>query len=570
MTATIGYVETSCAPASAPAWASPARHDPGRLVVLDGTSTPAVDRADIDTRRHRAATGVVAALANPAIVERLAPGVLEALEVVLSGLDPRWRWGADCAAALEMVEAGQAVAAFATATTVMGVAAYHDEILAQIHEDIEGRDPAIRVGDPIDEADRATVAELTAAVGWSATASWRAVAWATRDRLRHAPVVDRLRAGSLDEPTARRILAATTGCPSECLPALIDRVLALNPDGSRPSYGQVGRRLSKEAAALDEQACREEQDRAVARRGVWAHVQPDGTGTLTITSTTSAIVAAAERLDAVARALRSGGDHRTVSQLRSDAALDLLHRGVLVAPVTVAAAAQAKPSPAHASPSPAPAVPGPAHSNPSPTPSSPAPAPAAPGPAHASPASAPAVPGAAGLPMPPARVTVIVGLETLMGLDDNLAGLPGYGFVTASQARDIAFAPGSVWARLVTDHHGVARAVGTHRYRPDAATTRLVQHRDTMCRAPGCTTPAVDCDLDHQIPFPAGDTHPSNLAALHRAHHNLKTLRLWASRLDERDGAITWTTPARRSYTTRLHDHRADLRPPPDTPDPPF
>jgi hypothetical protein len=345
VTATIGYVVAPREPASAPAGATPASSQPDRFVVLDGASTAdALAGADARagagaTRAHRAAAAVVAALANPAVVERIAPTVLEALAVVLGGHDPRWRWRADCADALEMVQAGQAVASFATSATVQGVAAYHAEILTQVHDDIEDRDPSIRVGDPIDDADRATVAELVAAVGWSTTAAWRAVAWATRDRLRHGPVLDRLRAGTVDEATARRIVAASANCPSECLPALTERVLARNADGSPPSYSQVGRRLSKEAAALDERATREEHHRAVARRGAWAHVEPDGTGTLTITSTTSAIVAAAERLDAVARSLRAAGDHRTLSQLRSDAALDLLHRGLLAGPLADAAAA---------------------------------------------------------------------------------------------------------------------------------------------------------------------------------------------------------------------------------------
>lgn len=52
-----------------------------------------------------------------------------------------------------------------------------------------------------------------------------------------------------------------------------------------------------------------------------------------------------------------------------------------------------------------------------------------------------------------------------------------------------------------------------------------IRFRDGTCRAPGCQVPAENCDIDHQRPWrdPGGHTEASNLWALCRRHHRLKT-----------------------------------------------
>ena len=52
-----------------------------------------------------------------------------------------------------------------------------------------------------------------------------------------------------------------------------------------------------------------------------------GTGSLTVTGEAGRVAAAMERVDDVARRLRGDGDARTLTQLRSDVALDLLLYG---------------------------------------------------------------------------------------------------------------------------------------------------------------------------------------------------------------------------------------------------
>lgn len=63
-------------------------------------------------------------------------------------------------------------------------------------------------------------------------------------------------------------------------------------------------------------------------------------------------------------------------------------------------------------------------------------------------------------------------------------------------------------------------------YRGRYAPVRLrdaITFRDGTCQAPGCAVPAQRCDLDHQIPHPEGPTTGSNLWALCRRHHRLKS-----------------------------------------------
>jgi hypothetical protein len=80
-------------------------------------------------------------------------------------------------------------------------------------------------------------------------------------------------------------------------------------------------------------------------------------------------------------------------------------------------------------------------------------------------------------------------------------------------------------------------------YLPSARLATYVRARDLTCRAPGCDRPAVDCDLDHTIPYAdGGATHPSNLKCLCRLHHLLKTFWGWRDH-QLPDGTVIWTLP---------------------------
>jgi hypothetical protein len=87
-------------------------------------------------------------------------------------------------------------------------------------------------------------------------------------------------------------------------------------------------------------------------------------------------------------------------------------------------------------------------------------------------------------------------------------------------------------------------------YVPSRALRDFVRCRDLTCRWPGCDRPAVECDLDHTIPYAdGGPTHASNLKCYCRTHHLVKTFWGWR---DEQlpDGTLILRSPAGRTYVT--------------------
>ena len=164
-----------------------------------------------------------------------------------------------------------------------------------------------------------------------------------------------------------------------------------------------------------------------------------------------------------------------------------------------------------------------------------------------------------------ARVVInVVASDRTVHADGAEPGyLEGYGVIDAEQVRQLAAAASLLVADPVTS------PVEALRYQPSAALERAVRCRDLTCRFPGCSRPAVVCDLDHTIAFnhknPAagGRTVADNLKCLCRQHHRLKTFGGWR---DEQlaDGTVVWLSPAGRTY--RTSPAGADLFPQPRGP----
>jgi hypothetical protein len=88
------------------------------------------------------------------------------------------------------------------------------------------------------------------------------------------------------------------------------------------------------------------------------------------------------------------------------------------------------------------------------------------------------------------------------------------------------------------------------RYIPSAGLADFVRCRDLTCRAPGCDRLATACDLDHTVAFREGGlTHASNLKALCRKHHLLKTFGGWRDK-QLPDGTVIWLLPDGHIYVT--------------------
>jgi hypothetical protein len=86
-------------------------------------------------------------------------------------------------------------------------------------------------------------------------------------------------------------------------------------------------------------------------------------------------------------------------------------------------------------------------------------------------------------------------------------------------------------------------------YRPPVRLRDLVTIRNRTCGFPGCRRPARRCDLDHTRPYDQGGrTCECNLEPLCRAHHQAKQAPGW--RLSQpRPGVLVWRTPHGREYT---------------------
>ena len=153
-----------------------------------------------------------------------------------------------------------------------------------------------------------------------------------------------------------------------------------------------------------------------------------------------------------------------------------------------------------------------------------------------------------------ASVVVTVPMTTLMGLDDRpgtIAGAP----LPADMARMVA-SSSTVWYRMLTDPTtGRVLDDTALTYEPDRATRIAVRGKWQTCTAPGCSRPAVECEIDHGIPFNhhqpelGGRTEPANLHPLCKRHHQAKTegrLRMRRTIADE----IEWIMSIGTTDTT--------------------
>ena len=257
------------------------------------------------------------------------------------------------------------------------------------------------------------------------------------DQVRHAvsdPVQIRLLAARITD-FLRRHLNATHGVDG--LPPVV---------GCTPK--QLRNKLSYEIKRLRPADPEERHRRAYADRGVRTSELTDGMAHLGITATLDQVGLAEHRLTHAARRLRGDGDQRTIAQLKSDLALDLLSgRGTRV------------PTPAYARP----------------------------------------------------VINLTVPIQTVMGLTDDPGTLSGGTPVPAGLARAIAADPDATWYRMLTDPAGQMVELSTTSYKPTAPIWRHVTAHWVSCFEPDCHAPATQVELDHRIPWPRGETRTGNL-----------------------------------------------------------
>ncbi|WP_018179743.1 DUF222 domain-containing protein [Jongsikchunia kroppenstedtii] len=132
-------------------------------------------------------------------------------------------------------------------------------------------------------------------------------------------------------------------------------------------------------------------------------------------------------------------------------------------------------------------------------------------------------------------VHMVVDQQTLHGEKDDPAIIEGHGVIDADHAREIADDPDAI-IRPVTVPAATANDVlpaSAFRYSPTRALDDYVRIRDGYCTWPGCNREARYTDLDHTNPFNRNDptagglTVHTNLKALCRFHHLVKTFTRW-------------------------------------------
>ncbi|MEX1288319.1 MAG: DUF222 domain-containing protein [Acidimicrobiia bacterium] len=143
-------------------------------------------------------------------------------------------------------------------------------------------------------------------------------------------------------------------------------------------------------------------------------------------------------------------------------------------------------------------------------------------------------------------LVVTVDLETLVGLADRAAEIPGWGPTIADIARQALGEGPDGRLRVRVDDADASVDVTTRR--PTAAQRRQVRRRFPRCVFPGCRMPARKADLDHVTRHvDGGPTHTGNLAPLCRHHHRAKDEGRWRYCLVGR--TIVWTSPLGLTYT---------------------
>jgi hypothetical protein len=444
------------------------------------------------------------------------------------------------------------------------------------------------------EAEAAVVDEIRLATGLGLYDAIGRVRLGAGSPTRTAGMREALTAGTCTWAMARAWTDRTASLAPELAAEIGAAALAPTRDGAALSYRTFRCRLDRLVA--EHVPAKEQRDFDLSRRDAYATLTPHGTGEYLISGSAERVTAAALRIDAIARAARRRGDGRTLGQLRSDVSLDLILYGDIPGLATPIPAdtvfgqtvppSQEPNAPAAAAPAAAPTTNTHA-ADASATPTGPPSSGAASGTAATASASnganatgasdAEAGPGAGGasgtgdtsdtlqdlqdvaaswlayLPggLPPAELRIVISAAALLGLSEEPGTLADGEPLAAHIVRDLAYAAGSTWRRLVTDPvTGEAIELTSTSYTPPPRLREAVQVRDGTCRAPDGAVPAERCDLDHDVPWDQGGaTSAANLSAKSRRPHGHKTRGQWST-TQSPDGTIVWTTGTGRQYTT--------------------
>jgi uncharacterized protein DUF222/HNH endonuclease len=339
-------------------------------------------------------------------------------------------------------------------------------------------------GDDPEVASEAAAAEIRVALRLTRRAadSDLALAWDLKHRLPR--VWEALEAGEIDLRRVRVIVAGTAHLAEETARQVVDEIIER---AARLTTGQLHALLRRVCLETDPAGAADRYRQAVAERRVVMEPSVDGTAHLSgFDLAPDRAAAAMRRIDHLAQTLKTGGEARTLDQLRADVFLDLLegHRY-----------------------------------------------------------QADTGKGTVDLHVD------LKTLTRLADHPGELAGYGPIVADVARQIAESQTRAEWRWT-LTDPDTGQVIDNGTTRRRPDTGQRRHVETRNPTCIFPGCRVPATDCDLDHRTPWSeGGPTTLDNLVPLCRHDHQIRHRTGWTHQpLPE--GDHQWTSRLGHTYTS--------------------
>lgn len=338
--------------------------------------------------------------------------------------------------------------------------------------------------DDVELASEAAAAEIRAALCLTRRAADFELGFAVELVTRVPRVWEALVTGLIDLRRARVLVSATSHLPVETARQVVERII---DRAARMTTGQIGAVLRRLAVEADPEESVNKYRQAHGERRLILEPTVEGTANLLgLDLPPDRVEAILGRIGLLARNLKTGGETRTLDQLRADVFLDLLEgnqmdvatrRGVVDIHVDL---------------------------------------------------------------------QTLAGLAETPG---ELAGFGPVIADIARQVTERQQDSEWRWT-LTDSETGLPVDNGITRRRPSTPQRRQVLTRNPTCVFPGCRMPATDCDLDHRVPWSqGGPTSPDNLAPLCRHDHRIRHQTGWKHQ-PLPAGDHHWTSPLGHQYTT--------------------
>jgi hypothetical protein len=178
------------------------------------------------------------------------------------------------------------------------------------------------LAEDIEDPEAGASMEIRAALRWTRRATDIEMGLAHDLQARLPSVFERFAQGLIDRRRAERLVSHTSHLSVGHARQVVDSLL---DDAHRWTTGQLVERIRRACLDIDPDTARERYEESHQDRRLVAWSDPDGTVTLSGIGLDPVKVAEAKnRIDRLARELRTGGETRSMDQLRADIVLELL------------------------------------------------------------------------------------------------------------------------------------------------------------------------------------------------------------------------------------------------------